>query len=203
MEDNPLFLKQFFLFQRQPENTWSLAKKILLWVWTVAVLLAAAVGLTLVSLLLSVGPYSTQICIGFFERPVIFLLNFLPVLSILLLFYGLIGRPGIAFLAACVPVLLYSFGTYYKLMFRDDPVMFADLFILKEVGNMAGNYHLFLDRTLIVALACTLLGWLFLHFFVRARLPRAARIICSVVALPSPSAGMTASTTPKPSIMTA
>ena len=182
-EDNPLFFKNFFLFQRQAEKDWSLVKKILLWVWTAAVLLCAAVGLTLVSLLLSVGPYPVQICAGFLETPIIFLMNLLPIVTILFLFYGLTGRPGASFLAAGALVLLYSFGTYYKLMFRDDPVMFADLFILKEVGNMAGNYHLFLDKTLLVALACYLIGWLFLHFFVRARLPRIARIICSVAAL--------------------
>ena len=178
-----MFFKNFFLFQRQPGSDWSLAKKILLWLWTAAVLLCAAVGLTLVSLLLSIGPYPVQICVGFLETPVIFLMNFLPVVTILFLFYGLTGRPGISFLVTCVPVIAYSFGTYYKLMFRDDPVMFADLFILKEVGNMAGNYSLFLDRTLLFALACVVIGSLFLLFFVRARLHRVARIVCSAIAL--------------------
>lgn len=178
-----MFFKTFFLFQRHTAADWSKAKKILFWVWTLAVLLLAAAGLTLVSLLLSVGPYPVQICIGFFERPIIFLLNFLPVAAILFLLYGLIGRAGASFLATSGIVLLYSFGTYYKLMFRDDPVMFADLFILKEVGNMAGKYQLFLDRTLIFALVCVLIGWLFLHFFVRAKLRRTGRIICSAAAL--------------------
>ncbi len=160
-----------------------MTKKILFWAWNVILLLLAAAGLTAVSLLLSVGPYSTQICLGFLERPIILLLNFLPVVSILFLFYGLIGRPWISFLATSVPVVAYSFGTYYKLMFRDDPVMFADLFILKEVGNMAGNYHLFLDRTLLFAIGCLVIGLLFLLFFVRAKLPRIPRVICAVVAL--------------------
>lgn len=178
-----MFLKSFFLFQRQTNADWSILKKILFWAWTLALLLFAAVGLTAVSLLLAVGPYPAEICLGFLERPIIFLLNFLPVAAILFLLYGLIGRAGASFLATSAIILLYSFGNYYKLMFRDDPVMFADLFILKEVGNMAGNYNLFLDRTLIFALVCVLLGWLFLHFFVRAKSHRVGRILFSVIGL--------------------
>ena len=178
-----MVFRHFFLFQRQTGHDWTTAKKLLFWIWNVAALLLAAGGLTAISLLLSVGPYPVQICLGFLEKPIILLLNFLPIATILFLFYGLIGRPAISFLATAAPVIAYSFGTHYKLMFRDDPVMFADLFILKEVGNMAGNYRLFLDRTLLSAIVCVVIGFLFLLFFVRSRLRRTPRILCAVVAL--------------------
>ncbi len=176
-------MKKYFLFQLRPEASWPKKRKWTFRAWNVLFLLFAAAGLTLVTMFLAVGPYSLGLCRGYLECPLILLLNFLPVVSILLLFYGLTGRPGASFLATCIPVLGFAFGNYYKLMFRDDPVMFADLFILKEVGDMAGKYQLFLDWKLILSLLCVLFGWLFLHFFVRGRPRRAGRIIWTVLGL--------------------
>ena len=76
-----------------------------------------------------------------------------------------------------------AFGNYYKLAFRDDPVLFADLLILGEAGEMAGQYQLFLDWKLILALACILAGFLILFFLVRGRPNGRARIISAVAVL--------------------
>ena len=104
-------MKDFFLFQRRPEG--EAKRKVLFWVWNLGVLLVSAVGITLLSLLLAVGPYSLHICLGYFERPLILLLNLLPVAALLFLLYGLTGRAGAAFLLTALVTLGLSVGNYY------------------------------------------------------------------------------------------
>ena len=176
----------FFLFQTRPEADWSVRRRIGFWAWNLGWLLAAAAGLAAVSLLLALGNYSLDIGRGFFERPVILLLNLLPCVGLIFLMYGLTGRASWAFAVTAAVVLGFSIGNYYKLVFRDDPLMFADLLLLKEAGNMAGNYHLFLDGRLALALVCAAGGWAFLHFLVRGRIKareRAAAAAASVLVM--------------------
>ncbi len=162
-------ISSFFLFQTRPAPGLSAARRALFWLWNLGLLLCAALGIALVSLLLALGPYGLGLARGYFERPLILLLNFLPCAALILLLYGATGRAGCAFLLTAGIVLGFSLGNFYKLAFRDDPLMFADLLLLREAGNMAGKYSLFLNARLVLALLCVAAGWIFLHFFVRAR----------------------------------
>ena len=178
------FWKQFserysecFLFQTRPEADWSVKRRIGFWAWNLGWCLAAALGLTLVSLLLAMGHYSLGIVRGYFEQPVILLLNYLPCVGLMFLMYGLTGRTSWAFAATAAVVLGFSVVNYYKLTFRDDPLLFVDLLLAKEAGNMAGNYHLFVDVKLGLALICAAGGWAFLHFLVRGRTPGVPRAV--------------------------
>ena len=182
-------LRSLFLFQRRPEAGLSPAKRRLFWLWNAFVLLAAAVGVTLVMLLLAPGSYTLRIFLGYLRHPQLFLLNFAPVALLMLLGYAVTGRSWAAYLFGAVPALLLAFGNYYKMVFRNDPVLFADLLILGEAGKMAGQYRLFLNARLIAVLLCALLGLLFLIFFVRG-VPRGrARLIVLAAAVLLTAAG--------------
>jgi len=175
-------LRQYFLFQTRPLPGLSIGRRAAFWGWNLGVLLLASAGLALVSLMLSTGPYAMRIALGCFDRPLIFLLNLLPCTLLLFLLYALTGRAGCAFLITSGVVLGFSLGNYYKLTFRDDPLMFADLLLLKEAGNMAGKYSLFVNWKILFALLCTAAGWAFLHWFVRGRLKARERILTGLVA---------------------
>ena len=172
-----------FLFQARPEAGWSVKRRIGFWAWNLGWCLAAATGLALISLLLAVGHYGLNLSWGYFERPILLLLNLLPCVGLMFLMYGLTGRASWAFAVTAAVVLGLSVGNYYKLVFRDDPVMFADLFLLKEAGNMAGSYHLFLDKKLALALVYAVGGWAFLHFLVRGRLTAGPRVAAAAVSV--------------------
>ena len=180
-------MRQFFLFQKTASPAWSPAKKALFWIWNLGVLLTSGVGVCLISLMLATGHYAMRLIFGYFECPLIFVLNLLPVLALLLLLYGLTGRAQLSFGVTAALVFGLSTGNYYKLMFRNDPLMFADLLLLKEAGDMAGKYHLFLDWKLGLMIACWVFGVLFLHFLVRGRPQGRGRGICAL-------AGVTACT---------
>ena len=162
-------MKRCFLFQRRTEPDWSRGRRAAFWLWNAGWLALAAAGLTAVTLLLAVGPYSTWLLHGYLDTPLILLLNFLPIAGLLALLWGLTGRSWLAYLLTGLLFVGGAAGNYFKLFFRDDPVLFADLLILKEAGDMAGKYHLFLDKRLVLALVCFLAGLALLVFLVRGR----------------------------------
>ena len=162
-------MSKFFLFSRRPGADQSPGRRAVFWCWNWSFVLLSALGIGLACLLLAFGPYGLGLGRGLLDTPLLLLLNLLPPVVLMALLYGLTGRAGCSFLATAGVCVGLSVGNYYKLMFRDDPLLFADLLLLKEAGNMAGNYKLFLDRKLALVLACVLAGWLFLHFFVRGR----------------------------------
>ena len=143
--------------------------------WQLLWVVLSGLGLGAVSLLLAIGPYPLALLHGYLESPLLLYLNLAPVVALALLGYGLFRSPHRGFVFAAVLTLGFSVGSYFKLFFRDDPLMMADLFLLKEAGNMAGNYRLFLDWYLAIALFCVLGGYLFLRLFVRRRLPKGSR----------------------------
>ena len=174
---------EFFLFQTRPEADWSVKRRIGFWAWNLGWCLVAALGLTLVSLLLAMGHYSLGIVRGYFEQPVILLLNYLPCIGLMFLMYGLTGRASRAFAVTAAVVLGFSVVNYYKLTFRDDPLMFVDLLLAKEAGNMAGNYHLFVDVKLGLTLMCAAGGWAFLYFLVRGRINARERVVSAAASV--------------------
>ena len=150
---------------------------------TLTLTLLSGVGVGLVSLLLALGPYPLYMAKGYFARPLILLLNLLPPVLLTALFLALTGRSLPTFLLTAAVVLGFSVGNYYKLMFRDDPLLFVDLLLLKEAGNMAGKYNLFLDWKLILALLCVAGGSVILFFFARDKIGKRPRVLFCVLAL--------------------
>jgi len=170
----------WYLFAAAPGQDWSRARRRAYWLWNVGWVLLSGFGLGGACLLLSTGPYSIRLGLGWLERPLILALNILPVMAAQLLLYGLTRRAGRAFALTALVSLALAAGNYYKLMFRDDPLMFADLFLLKEAGDMAGKYRLFLDRRLIPVLLSAAAGYLFLRLFVRGRPAKGSRLTCAL-----------------------
>lgn len=144
-----------FLFQTRPEDGCSKRRRTVFWLWNALLLAGSAAVLGLLSLTLAPGPYGWELFFDYFRRPALVALNLLPPVVLAVLLYGIAGRTWLAFLLTALPVLGLSFGNYYKLAFRDDPVIASDLLILGEAGQMAGKYQLFLSSKMAACLACT------------------------------------------------
>ena len=188
-------MRQFFscfLFQTRPGDGLSPRRRAAFWLWNALLVTGAAVGLGLASLLLATGQYSARVLLlDYICHPVLLLLNLLPPLLLVGLLYAATGRAWLACLLASLPVLGLSLGNYYKLAFRDDPVIASDLLILGEAGKMAGQYKLFFSNKVALALLCAAGSVLVLALFARGR-PRgrvraglaAAAAVCSAVLIP-------------------
>lgn len=161
-------LKNFWLFG---DSSLGLngKKKLAFWAWNTAVLLAAGLCLGMLSIFFAYGDYTDMLMKSYLQRPLLLLLNVAPVVVLVLLLYLLTGRPWAAFLLSSVLVWGLSLGNYYKLRFRDDPLMFEDLKYLREAGSITktASYDLTPDKRVWFGLACVVLGTVFLLFLVR------------------------------------
>lgn len=179
-----LLVKQekFWLFRTHPDGL-TKQQTTNFWLWNLGILFLAGICLGLLSLLFAYGEYPNALFWTYFRHPLILFLNLLPVILILFLAYGILGRPWLAFSITSLIVWGFSLGNYYKLRFRDDPLMFQDLKNIREAGNITAKASYDLTPTLRVwfGLICLLLGILFLFFFVRGRLESRGRIVVTVI----------------------
>jgi len=170
-------LKNIWLLQKTDAGL-SDGKKAVFWLWNGIILLMAGICLGGLSLFFAYGDYPDILMKSYFQHPLIAALNIAPVVLGLLLVYFLLGRPWLSFLITGVVVWGFSLGNYYKLRFRDDPLMFQDLKNFREASSiaLAENYDLTPDKRIWFGMLCLVFGTLFLLFLVRGRLRWKVRI---------------------------
>ena len=142
-----------------------------LW-WSLLWLLLGSCALGLLCLLYAAGPYGIPVFLSYLRHPWIVFLNLAPGVLLSFLFLCLYGRPWPAFLTASVIVMGFSFGDYYMLKLRDDPLMFQDLLSLKEglAVSAREHYDLWPDKKQLLGILCVTAWVLFLKFLARGRL---------------------------------
>ena len=165
------WLDKVFFLRRAPEAEWTVGKKIVYYLWRFLILLCAGICLGALPLIFAYGNYSWGVFLGYLQSGFLLVINILPAVVLLFFLYGLVGRAWLAFLLDGAIVLGLSLGHYFKLVFRDDPLYFEDMLILREAKAMAGSDHyaLFIDKRIVVALLCWALGTVLLFFLVRGK----------------------------------
>lgn len=116
-----------FLFGTDAAACAEPGKRFGFYLWNFGILLLSAAGLCFLSLLLGIGTGGRVLLIDYLRHPLIFFLNFLPILLFELFMFCLINRTWAAFLTTAAVFITASVGNYFKLMFRDDPFMFSDI----------------------------------------------------------------------------
>ncbi len=149
---------------------------------TALLLLFAGAGLGLLFLCFTVSGERGAMLLTYLKRPLIVFLNLLPPIFLLFFLWFLTGRAFVAYLITAPVLAGLSAANYFKLVFRDDPLMFGDLLLLKEAGNMLGRYRLFLSFSLVIAIALIVLGGVVLFFFAKAR-PAKHRLVPALIML--------------------
>ncbi len=158
-----------FLFRKRPEDGLSAPRRAAFWLWNGLLMLGAALALGLLCLMLAPAQYGWELFYDYLDHPALVALNLLPPVVLMALLYGLSGRAWLAYALTPLPVLGLAAANAYKMFFRDDPVIAADLLLLGEAGNMAGKYQLFLFGKLAAALGCALVSALLLALLARGR----------------------------------
>ena len=138
--------------------------------------------ISILSLLLSTYLYE-EMFLGYFENIFIFILNTLPILFFYFLFYFVMKREWISYLITISLVLGRATANYYKIVFRDDPLMFGDLTLIKEAKNLLGNYELFLDFKLVFVWLTALIILIALFFRKKENMTWNFRIIGACASL--------------------
>ena len=178
-------LDSVFLFHKNTENCGKLWQVALYWLWRFALLLGGAVMIGYITLKFAYGTYPVSVYHGYFASPMLTALNILPAVWLIFFLYAVIGSGWIAFFAGGASVLALSLGNFFKLLYRDDPLIFEDLLILREAGLMADSYDIFIDHRIALAIAALIAGTLVLAVFARGMMkgwkPRVALLVVAAV----------------------
>ncbi|MCR5137844.1 MAG: LTA synthase family protein [Oscillospiraceae bacterium] len=135
-------------------------------------------------LLLGLGMMDISFFYNYFEHPVLFLLNWLPVLIIQTAFLCVFNRQWVSFLCTSVIFIAASVGDFFKLKFRNEPFLFSDLSSVGTALRVANHYDMTPNLRLILAVLLIILGSLFLGFFIHQRMNLRARgILLFLIAL--------------------
>ena len=149
----------------------------------VLALLLLAVGATLLSLLLAAETYAPAVPAGkkllsLLENPATAVFNLLPPLLLTALGWFLTRRAWAAYLFAAVPSVGLALVNYYKVALRGDPLLCADLALVRTAGGILSHYQLpesaVAARVLAYAAALLALSVLLVR---RARMSSRARMI--------------------------
>lgn len=161
-------MKTFWLFQKSPDGL-SKGRTALFWAWNLFLVLASGICLGGLSLLFAYGSYSPNVFYSYFTHPLIFLLNVAPVVGLELLLWCLTGKSALSFFLAGFVTVGFSIGNYYKLLFRDDPLMFQDMRNIREALSITNtaSYDLTPDKRIVFGILCLIFGTVVLHLVAR------------------------------------
>ena len=139
-------------------------------IYPAAALAALAVANGLISLLLAAYSYAPlrhrTLLLSYVRHPLIALLNVLPALLLMALGYFLTRRAWAAQLFSAVPVIGLALVNYYKIQLRGDPFLASDFRLLRTAGGILSRYSLDLSRVVLIALAGTVLTFLFALYLI-------------------------------------
>lgn len=146
-------------------------------------LLLASIGVGVLSLHFAAVLRADEMFDSYFENRWIAFLNILPCVWLAFLLWFATRRAALSFALSAAVVLGLSIASWFKLQFRNDPLLFEDLLLVKEAGNMSERYQLFMTKSMLAALIILLAATVFLAFAARGKLPGKARIAGVLVML--------------------
>ena len=158
-------------------------RRFVFYLWNFGMLALSAAGICALTLQLGIGMYAKEVFFDYFRHPLIFFLNFLPIFLFELLMYCLIGRVWAAFLSTAVIFVTAAAGNYFKLVFRGDPFMFADISAIHTALGVSSEYDIGLNKRIVLCLLCVAAGTAILFFFVRGRISGRSRLVLAALTL--------------------
>lgn len=87
----------------------------------------------------------------------LFMLNFLPILLMVILFSIITKRIHISFLINSVLILILGIANQTKVLYRDDVVKFEDILLLKEAMTMSERYDIVIKKYTILTIIMIIL----------------------------------------------
>ena len=150
------------------------------------ILLLSSAVLNTLCLCFAFGVHEWSIFLGYLSHPLLFVLNWLPILLLQTALYCCFNRHWPAFLINTAVFLCASLGNYFKLKFRDEPFVFSDIGSIRAGLSVAGNYGVSLNKRMVLAIGLLAAVAVYL-FFKRKRDPQkpSARIMIMFALLAS------------------
>ena len=106
--------------------------------------------LSAVSLYFATDKYGIEMFQSYFENGYIVFLNTLPVFFSIMFVFLICNELWIGISITSILVIVLSLINYFKLLFRDDPLLVEDLNLFSEMKNMTGRYKIHINRDMIL-----------------------------------------------------
>lgn len=106
--------------------------------------------LSAVSLYFATDKYGIEMFQSYFENGYIVFLNTLPVFFSIMFVFLICNQLWIGISITSILVIVLSLINYFKLLFRDDPLLVEDLNLFSEMKNMTGRYKIHINRDMIL-----------------------------------------------------
>lgn len=139
-------------------------KKILIETLKIFILLCFSILLSLFTLFYSIGAFPFEMFFSYFEKPLIIILNYIPILFLVFLIYILSRKTSLSVLLSSIIFLPLTIVNYFKLALRNDPLLMEDFMYIKEALNIQKNYTLNFRKGMILAIILCILLSIALYF---------------------------------------
>ncbi len=147
----------------------SVYKPILKWLSAIAVLLVLSTMLAIGMMVVTVVPMREALVRILVTDVLVMAVNILPLFIIMTVIYLLSGRMWIGFFITGGFFFLVSQINKFKMIYRNEPFVYQDIFLVKEAGQMMGSYKVYLDwvsaLTLAVIVVISVLCFFFLKWY--------------------------------------
>ena len=163
------------------------------YVYIFTVLVLMGIGIGIVSLFLCsayLEEIGWEMFLSYLHEPLILLLNILPCVLLVLLFYFATGRAWAAFTFPALIIFVLSVINYYKIRIRSEAFIASDLTLIGETAGIISNYRLEITGRVILTAAVFVLGILFAVFLMRGVLKNkkvrligsgAVAVVCAIL----------------------
>ena len=139
-------------------------KKVLTEIIKILVLIFFSICLSLFTLYYSIGSFHHSMFFSYFEQPLIIILNFMPILLTVFLFYCIFKRTSLSVLLSSLIYLPLTIVNHLKLALRNDPLLMEDFMYIKEALNIQQNYTLNFRKGMYLTIFLCLLLTVALYF---------------------------------------
>lgn len=98
-------------------------------------------------------PFSLKLMISYIKSPMVFAVNFLPVLCFAILGFFVSNRVWAGCLTGGFVPLIFTLINFFKMKFRNDVFTMVDITLISEATNMGERYNYFPDITMWICFA--------------------------------------------------
>jgi phosphoglycerol transferase MdoB-like AlkP superfamily enzyme len=149
--------------------------QVLVGVYTILVLFCMGAGIGLISMYFGASSMLLQMFLSYFKIPLLPVLNILPVVVLIFLMYFISNRVWLSFFLTALFTLVLTWINYFKLVFRNDPLLASDFRLISETEAMIGKFKIVLNWKFIAVIVFCILVALAAVFLARARI-KSARV---------------------------
>lgn len=128
-------------------------------------LLSLSLILLAITLALSSGVFNINIYRSYFRSPLLILMNFIPIIILMSLIYLISNRLWLGYTITSIVFLVLGIANKQKIIYRDSPVTFLDIKLIKEALKMTQEYEIRISSLLIMVIVGLVLITIGLRLF--------------------------------------